>query len=69
MPTVRPSMRAKPVRISFAKSCLISHQEPSSMISPITAIMSKDLFSSTGTISSIFLPLNFGFLASARTAW
>ena len=26
MPTTRPSMRAKPVRISFAKSCLISHQ-------------------------------------------
>ena len=57
MPTARPSMRAKPVTISRAKSFLISSNEPSSMIASMTAIMSKDLFWSAGMISRAVLAL------------
>ena len=59
-------MRAKPVRISLAKSSLISSHEPSSTISSMTAIMSKGLFSSAGMISSRRLPLGFGGARPAR---
>ncbi len=43
-PTGRPSMRAKPVISSWAKSFFTSNQLPSSISSVISAYMSKDLF-------------------------
>ena len=66
MPTGRPSMRARPVISSWAKSFFTSKNEPASTSSWIRANMSKGLFWSAGMISSMRLPDRTGGFGSAR---
>ncbi len=55
-PTGRPSMRAKAVITSGAKSLFNSKSESASISSRIKANMSKNLFWSGGMMSSMRLP-------------